>query len=103
MSSTLKMVAVMVVKAVLSTLRFTLFILLLLVGRLLMPVANLVTVFGLLAFFVALIFLDGRTDMRSGMMVLGVCMAAGATALTFGYNTLLALLAPAGTVLVHEL
>lgn len=97
-----KMVAVGVGKAALSALRFALFVVLSLLGRLLMPLAELAIGVGVLGFLMAWLVVPGHMPMHHGMMVFCACLGGAAVALQLGYAWLLALLAPAGTVVFTE-
>jgi hypothetical protein len=103
MSSRSIVVAVLVGKAVLWLLRFSLYVVLLLVGRLLMPVANVAIVLGLFSLLVTPLFIHHNDAMRHGVMWLGGGIAFSAVVLQMGYYRLLSLTAPARTVLVYDL
>jgi hypothetical protein len=92
--------AVLVAKAVLAMIRFALYVILLLVGRILTPVLGLVVFVGLVTFFGAWALAQ---ENQKGMMILGACLATGSVALQLFYDALLRAVAPEGTVIVSEL
>jgi len=85
-------------KGLLRALRFTLYVLLLLVGRVLRPIGNLATIVGLIIFVFCLIF---RRDMVMPMWA-GAGLAVCAVVVTIFYDALLRLVAPADVVIVSE-
>lgn len=103
MNSRGKRVAIAVVigifKGLLGVIRFTLFVTLLLAGRVLEPLAGLVSGSGLLIFLFCLIF---RRDFVTPMWA-GAAFAFGGTAFIVLYNTALNLVAPKGTVIISDL
>jgi hypothetical protein len=94
-----KNVAWAVGRATLRAIRFSLYIVLLVLGRVLVPVAGLLTVGGLILFFFCLLFLRDETR----LLVLGVCLAAGGVVLQVSYDAALRLVAPDSVVIVSEL
>lgn len=85
-------------KAIFGTLRFTLYVVLLLVGRVLEPLASLAAGVGLLIFLFCLIV---RRDQVTPMWA-GAALAFGATAIHVFYIALLRMVAPEGTVIVSD-
>ena len=85
-------------KGLLATLRFILYVLLLLVGRVLRPIANAATVVGLILFLFCLVF---RRDMVTPMWA-GAGLAFCAVAVNILYDALLRLVAPEGVVIISE-
>lgn len=79
--------------------RFTLFVTLLVVGRVLVPIASLASGVGLLIFLFCLVF---HRDLVTLMWV-GVAVAFGGTALIVLYQAALSLVAPEGTVIINDL
>lgn len=94
-----KNLALVVGRATLRAIRFSLYIVLLMLGRVLVPIAALATVGGLILFFFCLLFLRDETR----LLVLGVCLAAGGVVLQVFYDAALRLVAPDGVVIVSEL
>ncbi len=92
-------IAVLIGLALLNMVRFSLFIVLLLVGKLLLPVLHLAAGCGLLIFTFCVVF---RRDQASAMWA-GAVFAFGATAVAILYETLLAMVAPDNFVLIREL
>lgn len=86
-------------RTTLRAIRFSLYIILLVIGRVLVPVAGLVTMGGLILFFFCLFFLRDQTR----LLVLGVCLAAGGVVLQVFYDAALRLVAPDGVVIVSDL
>jgi hypothetical protein len=84
---------------VLRTVRVGLYVVLLIAGRVLVPIASLAVVGGLILFLFCLAFLRDRT----GLMVAGGCLAAGGVLLQVFYQAVLRLVAPEGVVVVSEL
>jgi len=82
----------------LAVLRFCLYVLLLLVGRILLPITGVATVFGTMVFlFCALLRPDLRIPMWSG-----VGLAITATIVSVFYDATLRLVAPEGTAIVRD-
>ncbi len=79
--------------------RFTLFVLLLLAGRILIPFARLCSGAGLLIF---LFCVTVRRDMVTPMWA-GAAFAFGGVAFVLLYDALLAFVAPEGTVIITDL
>lgn len=90
--------AVMAALGVLHTLRFSLFIVLLMLSRLVEPVLSFCSGLALLC-FVGLALM-GRFDFPAWAL-LG--FAFGAMVVLWGYNALLTALAPDGWIMVHEI
>lgn len=86
-------------RVVLRAVRFSLYVVLLLIGRLLVPVASLLTVGGLILFLFCLLFLRDQTR----LLILGGCLAVGGIVLQVFYDAALRLVAPEGVVVVSEL
>jgi hypothetical protein len=86
-------------KAVLRSVRFSLYVVLLLIGRVLVPVASLVTVGGLVLFFFSVLVLREHT----WLIVFGGCLAAGGVLLRVFFDAVLRLVAPDGAVIVSDL
>jgi Zn-dependent membrane protease YugP len=86
-------------KTVLRAVRFSLYVVLLLIGRVLVPVASLVTAGGFILFFFSLLFLREHT----WLIVFGACLAAGGVLLQVFYDAALRLVAPDGAVIVSDL
>jgi hypothetical protein len=91
--------AVVIGRGVLGALRFSLYVVLLVVGRVLVPVASLAVVGGLILFLFCLVFWRERM----GLMVAGSCLAVGGVFMQVGYQAALRLVAPEGVVVVSEL
>jgi hypothetical protein len=85
-------------KAILGTLRFGLYVLLLLAGRVLAPIANCAVVVGLVVFLFCLIF---RRDQVTPMWA-GAAVAFCSMALLSLYYKLLRFVAPVGTLIISE-
>jgi hypothetical protein len=81
-----------------SVIRFSLYVLLLLVGRILLPVANLAIIVGLVAFLFCAFL---RPDLQTPMWA-GAGLAAAATVASIFYDAALRLVAPEGTVIVRD-
>lgn len=86
-------------RGMLGAVRFSLYVMLLVVGRVLVPVASLVVVGGLVLFLFCLLFWRERM----GFMVAGGCLALGGVFLQVFYQAALRLVAPEGVVVVSEL
>lgn len=99
MSGRLKNLALAIGRTTLRAIRFGLYIVLLVVGRVLVPVAGLATVGGLILFSFCLFFLRDQTR----LLVLGGCLAAGGVVLQVFYDAALRLVAPDGVVIVSDL
>ena len=93
-----KEIARIVGKVVFHVLRFTLFVVLLVVGRLVQPIAAFASGAGILAF---LFFIVVRPDLK-GPMLGSAAVAIGSCIVSVSYHWLLQVLAPAGTVVVSE-
>jgi hypothetical protein len=78
--------------------RLALYVLLLVLGRVLLPIANLAIAVGIVVFFGYLIF---RPDLSVPMWA-GAGLAVGATAVQVFYEAALHAVAPAGVVIVSD-
>lgn len=85
-------------RGMVAVMRFSLYVLLLLVGRILLPVANLAIVVGLVVFLFCAFL---RPDLQTPMWA-GGGLAAAATATSIFYDAALRLVAPEGTVVVRD-
>ena len=94
-----KKVAVVAGKAVVGTIKYSLYVTLLLVGRVLVPLTSLAIAAGVLLFLFCLLFLRDRTL----LLICGACLALGGTGLQLIYHAALRLVAPDGVVIVSEL
>ncbi|MFJ1472178.1 hypothetical protein [Massilia orientalis] len=94
-----KKVAVVAGKAVVGTIKYSLYVTLLLVGRVLVPLISLAIAAGVLLFLFCLLFLRDRTP----LLICGACAAVGGTVLQLIYYAALRLVAPEGAVIVSEL
>ena len=81
-----------------AVMRFSLYVLLLLVGRILLPVANLAIIVGLVLFLFCAFL---RPDLQTPMWA-GAGLAAAATVASIFYDAALHLVAPEGTVIVRD-
>lgn len=99
MSDRLKGMVAGVGWAVLRAVRYSLYVVLLLIGRVLVPVASLMTAGGIILFFFFLIFM--REQMR--WVVVGGGLAVSGVLLQLFYDAALRLVAPEGVVIVSEL
>jgi hypothetical protein len=77
---------------------FILYVLLLVLGRVLLPIANLATVVGTIIFLFCLVL---RPDLALPMWA-GAGLAVGATVMSVFYETALRVVAPANTVVVSD-
>jgi hypothetical protein len=93
-----KKVAVVTGKTVLGAVRYSLYVVLLLVGRVLVPIASLAVVGGIILFLFCLLFLRDRTPLLIG----GACLAVGGVALQVVFHAALRAVAPKGVVIVSE-
>jgi hypothetical protein len=98
MSKWPKRLAISVVRGLFATVRFSMYVVLLMVGRVLIPLTALVIVGGMILFAFCLLFLRDRT----GLMIAGACMALGGVALQVFYDAALRLVAPADVVIVRD-
>lgn len=85
--------------ALLRSVRFAAYVFLLVVGRLLLPFAGLVTAGGIVLFSFCILF--WRDQMW--LVVLGGALAVGGVLLQVFYHAALQLVAPEGTVIVSDL
>jgi hypothetical protein len=83
----------------LGAVRFSLYVVLLIVGRVLVPIVSLAVVGGLILFLFSLAFLRDRPS----LMIAGGCLAVGGVLLQVFYQAALRLVAPEGVVIVSEL
>lgn len=98
MNSRAKAISMGIGKGFIGVLRFVLYVLLLLLGRVLRPVAGFLIGVGLLIFLFCLFF---RPDMTLPMWA-GAGIAVAATVVSVLYEAALRLIAPADVVIVHE-
>lgn len=94
-----KKVAVVAGKAVLGTIKYSLYVTLLLVGRVLVPLTSLAVAGGILLFLFCLLFLRDRTP----LLICGACLAVGGIVILQTYHAALRLVAPDGAVIVSDL
>lgn len=87
-----------ITKSIIGVARFTLYILLLLLGRVLQPITNAAIVVGLIIFLFCLFL---RADMTLPMWA-GAGLAVAATIVSVFYEAALRLVAPGDVVIVHE-
>jgi hypothetical protein len=93
-----KKVAVVAGKTVLGTIQYSFYVVLLLVGRVLVPIASLAVAGGLVLFLFCVLFLRERTRLWVG----GAALALAGIALQVVYHAALRLVAPKGVVIVSE-
>jgi hypothetical protein len=86
-------------RAVLRVVRFSLYVVLLMVGRVLVPFASLATVGGLILFFFCALFWREQTR----FLIVGGSLAAGGIVLQVSYDAALRLVAPEGVVIVSDM
>ena len=98
MDSRGKIVAATAAKGFIGVVRFVLYVLLLLLGRVLQPIANFAIGVGLLIFLFCLFL---RPDMTLPMWA-GAGLSVAATLVSVLYEAALRLVAPANVVIVHE-
>ena len=98
MSRVSEKVAIVACKTVFGAIRYGLYVVLLLVGRVLTPIASLAVAGGLIVFLFCLLFLRDRTRLWIG----GACLAVGGIALEVIYHAALRLVAPKDVVIVSE-
>ncbi|WP_141833128.1 hypothetical protein [Herbaspirillum sp. SJZ107] len=99
MSRLLKSVVVRVGVSVIRAVRFSFYVVLVLIGRVLVPIVSLAVVGGLVLFGGALLFFRDQV----WLLVLGAGMAAGGVVLQVFYEAALRLVAPDDVVIVREL
>lgn len=98
MGSVFKKILWVVAKVIFATVRFGVFVLLILIGRLLIPIASLASGVGLMLFlFCAIVCPDQVTPMWAG-----AGLAVGSVVVIVGYHTLLSLVAPDGMVIFTD-
>lgn len=93
-----KAVAWWVAVAVLKTLRFVLYVFLMMMGRVVEPLLSVATGLGLLLFLVCAVFMRQHTQAMWG----GAGLAAASAFTLAAYQAALRALAPAGTVIISE-
>jgi len=93
-----KKVVVLAGKAALEAVRCSLYVVLLLLGRVLVPIASLAVVGGFILFLFCLLFLRDRTPLLIG----GACLAVGGITLQVVFHAALRAVAPKGVVVVSE-
>ena len=98
MTSSTKALLLATARGLVVVMRFSLYLLLLLVGRILLPVANLAMIVGLVIFLFCAFL---RPDLQTPMWT-GAGLAAAATVASISYDTALRLIAPEGTVIVRD-
>lgn len=98
MNSQRKIVVRGVGKCLIGIIRFALYVLLLLLGRILHTIANFAIGIGLLVFLFCLVI---RPDMGLPMWA-GAGLAVAATMVSVLYETALSLVAPSGVVIIRE-
>jgi len=86
-------------RVLLGAVRFSFYVVLLIVGRVLVPIVSLAVVCGLILFLFSFAFLRDRT----GLMIAGGCLTVGGVLLQVFYHAALRLVAPEGVVIVSEL
>jgi len=86
-------------RVLLGAVRFSFYVVLLIVGRVLVPIVSLVVVCGLILFLFSLAFLRDCL----GLMIAGGCLTVGGVLLQVFYQAALRLVAPEGVVIVSEL
>jgi hypothetical protein len=91
-------VAVVAGKTVLGTIRYSFYVVLLLAGRVLVPIASLAAAGGLVLFLFGALFLRDRTRLWLG----GAGLALAGIALQVIYQAALRLVAPKDVVIVSE-
>jgi inner membrane protein involved in colicin E2 resistance len=91
-------IAVGVARGLVGTVRLSLYVVLLLVGRVLIPLTSLIIVGGMIIFAFCLLFLRDHT----GLIIAGACMALAGIALQVFYDAALRLVAPDGVVVVRD-
>jgi hypothetical protein len=94
-----KKVAVVAGKAVLGTIKYSLYVTMLLVGRVLVPLTSLAVAGGILLLVFCLLFLRDRTP----LLICGACLAVGGIVIQLLYHAALRLVAPEGVVILSEL
>lgn len=98
MNTRAKKTAARIRTGLIAAVRFSLYVLLLLLGRVLQPIANLAIVVGLLVFLFCLFV---RPDLTLPMWA-GAGLAVAATVVSVFYEAALSLVAPAGVVIVRD-
>lgn len=93
-----KKIAVVAGKTVLGTIRYSFYVVFLLVGRVLVPIAGLAVAGGLVLFLFCVLFLRDRTRLWIG----GAALALAGIALQVIYHAALRLVAPKDVVIVSE-
>ena len=98
MTSSTKALLMATARVLVSVIRFSLYVLLLLVGRILLPVANLAIIVGIVVFLFCAFL---RPDLQTPMWA-GAGLAAAATVASIFYDAALRMVAPEGTVIVRD-
>lgn len=98
MNTSAKAISIGIGKGLIGVIRFVLYVLLLLLGRVLRPVAGFLIGVGLLIFLFCLLF---RPDITLPMWA-GAGLAVAATVVSVFYEAALRLVAPPDVVIVHE-
>lgn len=98
MTSSTKALLMATARGMVAMMRFSLYVLLLLVGRILLPVANLTIIVGLVVFLFCAFL---RPDLQTPMWA-GAGLAVAATIASIFYDAALRLVAPEGTVIVRD-
>lgn len=99
MSRLLKRVVLGLGRSVIRAVRFSFYVVLVLIGRVLVPIVSLAVVGGLVLFGFSLLFWREQV----WLLVLGAGMAAGGVVLQVFYDAALRLVAPDDVVIVREL
>jgi len=97
-TSSTKALLMATARGLVAVMRFGLYVLLLLVGRILLPVASLAIIVGLVVFLFCAFL---RPDLQTPMWA-GAGLAAAATVASIFYDAALRLVAPEGTVIVRD-
>jgi len=97
-TSSTKALLMATARVLVSVIRFSLYVLLLLVGRILLPVANLAIIVGIVVFLFCAFL---RPDLQTPMWA-GAGLAAAATVASIFYDAALRMVAPEGTVIVRD-
>ena len=94
-----KKVGVVAGNAIVRTIKYSLYVTLLLVGRVLVPLTSLAVAGGILLFLFCLLFLHDHIP----LLICGACLAVGGIVIQLVYYAALRLVAPDGVVIVSEL
>lgn len=98
MKSLAKAFLVRATRSMLAALRFGLYVALILVGRILLPIANIAIAVGIMVFLFCAIL---RPDLRTPMWA-GAGLAVAATVVSVFYDAALRMVAPEDTVIVRD-